>query len=209
METKTCLKCDMSKNICEFNKDKNRNDGLQPICRTCNKEYKLNYYSKNKKNILNKSKKYYTENKPQIIKRVKIWSDNNQDKVKDYKRNYLQINRDEINKKMSERKKNDPILKLKMLYRSKLNKILGSKKEKTFDLIGCSPTQLKEHIENQFWVGMSWENHGLFGWHIDHKIPLSSAKDEEELKKLCHYTNLQPLWAIDNIKKRDKICYGN
>lgn len=56
---------------------------------------------------------------------------------------------------------------------------------------------------------MSWENHGLFGWHIDHKIPLSSAKDEEELKKLCHYTNLQPLWAIDNIKKRDKICYGN
>ena len=92
-----------------------------------------------------------------------------------------------------------------MLYRSKINKILGSKREKTFDLIGCSPLKLKEHLEEQFTEGMCWENHGLFGWHIDHIIPLSSAKNDDELKKLCHYTNLQPLWALDNILKRDKL----
>ena len=209
METKTCLKCQLSKNICDFNKDKNRNDGLQPICKVCNKEYKLEYYLKNKSKILDKSKIYYEHNKGHVIERVKLWGENNQEKVKEYKKSYVKNNRDIINERMSERKKNEPILKLKMLYRSKINKILGSKKEKTFDLIGCSPLQLKEYLEKQFRMGMTWENHGLFGWHIDHIIPISSAKNDEELKKLCHYTNLQPLWALDNIRKRDKIINGD
>jgi hypothetical protein len=83
---------------------------------------------------------------------------------------------------------------------------LGSKKDrKTFDIIGCTPQFLKEHLENQFVGDMNWNNHGLFGWHIDHIIPLSSAKTEEELYKLCHYSNLQPLWAEDNLKKSNKI----
>jgi hypothetical protein len=51
---------------------------------------------------------------------------------------------------------------------------------------------------------MCWENHGQFGWHIDHKIPLNSAKTEDEIYKLCHYTNLQPLWWKDNLEKRKK-----
>ena len=51
---------------------------------------------------------------------------------------------------------------------------------------------------------MTWENHGHGGWHIDHIIPLDSALSEEELYKLCHYTNLQPLWAKDNIRKGNK-----
>ena len=54
---------------------------------------------------------------------------------------------------------------------------------------------------------MSWETHSLYGWHIDHIIPLSSAKTEEEIYQLCHYTNLQPLWAEDNLKKGDKLDY--
>ena len=209
MEIKICLKCRLSKNICDFNNDKNRNDGLQPICKVCNKEYKSEYYSKNKNKILDKSKIYYEQNKEHVIERVKSWGEDNQDKIKEYKKSYVKNNRDAINKRMSERKKNEPILKLKMLYRSKINKILGSKREKTFDLIGCSPSQLKEYLEKQFWVGMTWKNHGLFGWHIDHIIPISSAKNDEELKKLCHYTNLQPLWALDNIRKRDNIINGS
>ena len=52
---------------------------------------------------------------------------------------------------------------------------------------------------------MSWDNYGLYGWHIDHKVPLSLAKTEEELLKLCHFSNLQPLWAKDNLKKGDSI----
>jgi hypothetical protein len=74
-------------------------------------------------------------------------------------------------------------------------------------MIGCVPKQLKIHIENQFTDNMSWDNYGLFGWHIDHIVPLSSAKTEEDLYKLCHYTNLQPLWAKDNWSKSNKLDY--
>jgi hypothetical protein len=79
-----------------------------------------------------------------------------------------------------------------------------TKKNKTFEVIGCTPKELKEHLENQFTDGMSWDKMGK-EIHIDHIIPLSSAKTEEEIYKLCHYKNLQPLWAIDNMKKGDKI----
>ena len=78
-----------------------------------------------------------------------------------------------------------------------------TKKNKTFDIVGCSPLQLREYIEKQFVNGMNWENRS--SWHIDHIIPLSSANNEEELYKLFHYTNLQPLWAEDNMKKINKI----
>ena len=80
-----------------------------------------------------------------------------------------------------------------------------SKRNKTFHIVGCPPEYLKEHLETQFVDGMSWNNYGRYGWHIDHIIPLSSAKTEDELYKLCHYTNLQPLWAEDNLKKSNKI----
>ena len=52
---------------------------------------------------------------------------------------------------------------------------------------------------------MTFDNHGLYGWHIDHIIPLYSAKNEEDIIKLCHYTNLQPLWAEENLSKSNKI----
>ena len=80
-----------------------------------------------------------------------------------------------------------------------------TKKNKTFDIVGCTPEFLKEHLEKQFKNEMTWENYGFYGWHIDHIIPLSSAKNEEELYKLCHYTNLQPLWAKENLSKGTKI----
>ena len=85
-----------------------------------------------------------------------------------------------------------------------LNILEISKKNKTFDIVGCSPEFLKQHLEKQFTEGMCWE---LLGQHIhiDHIIPLSSAKTEDELYKLCHYENLQPLWAEDNLKKSNKI----
>lgn len=80
----------------------------------------------------------------------------------------------------------------------------GFKKgSKTEEILGCKWEFLKAHIEAQFTEGMSWENRRL--WHIDHIIPLSSAKDEGTLLKLCHYSNLQPLWWRDNISKGAKM----
>ena len=72
--------------------------------------------------------------------------------------------------------------------------------------LGCSLEQLKKYLESKFQPGMSWDNYSYTVWHIDHIIPLSSFNltDIEELKKACHYTNLQPLWTIENLKKSNK-----
>lgn len=75
--------------------------------------------------------------------------------------------------------------------------------------LGCSVEFFKKYLESLFLEGMSWDNYGE--WHIDHKIPLSSFNllDHKELSKACYYTNLQPLWAIDNLMKADKIEGSN
>lgn len=78
-----------------------------------------------------------------------------------------------------------------------------SKKSRTHELLGCDWDFLKKYIEQRFKDGMTWENRSE--WHIDHIIPLSSANSEKELNKLFHYTNLQPLWAAENLKKKNKM----
>lgn len=80
-----------------------------------------------------------------------------------------------------------------------------SKNTKTAEMLGCSWEELKTHIERQFTIGMSWDNRSQ--WHIDHIVPLASAKDESEVIALCHYTNLRPMWAGENIAKSDKREY--
>jgi hypothetical protein len=105
------------------------------------------------------------------------------------------------------KRKTDPIYKAKCNIRRRLalslKKKFWLKRSKFAEYIGCTQNELKVHLERQFTDGMTWENQGK--WHIDHIIPISSAKTEEEMYKLCHYTNLQPLWAIDNIKKSNKM----
>lgn len=78
-------------------------------------------------------------------------------------------------------------------------------KEKHSKKLGCSSEQLKRHLESKFESGMTWENYGE--WHIDHSYPLSKAYEEgqESFSKACHYTNLQPLWAKDNLAKSNSI----
>ena len=101
----------------------------------------------------------------------------------------------------------DPIFLAKNRLRGRLYKMIKlkkfTKKSKTAEIVGCSWEQLRLYIESQFIEGMSWENRDL--WHIDHIIPLSSAKTVGDLEKLCHYTNLRPLWASDNMSKGAKL----
>lgn len=110
------------------------------------------------------------------------------------------------------RYRTDSLYKLRECIKSNLYSQLKrgnyTKSSSTFKLLGCSYKDLKLHLESQFKEGMSWQNHGE--WHIDHVIPLSSAKTEEEFKKLWYYKNLQPLWAEENYNKKslDNIKYN-
>ena len=201
METKICTNCYIEKSLDEFHNSKKGKFGKVSKCKSC----VILYQSERKKLKRDYDKKYRETNKLKINNRILLYNEKNKSRISLRKTNWYNTNKTHINKRISDRKKSDPIFKLKTLYRTKINKILGSKREKTFDLIGCSPDTLKSHIENQFKPDMNWENHGTMGWHIDHIIPLSSAKNEYELKELCHYTNLQPLWWFENLQKGSKV----
>lgn len=139
-----------------------------------------------------KSKNYYIKNADRIKKRVREYSKNNKDKVYQYVKNKI---------------KSDPFYAARAKFRSLTSTAFarrGYKKDsRTEELLGCSFEVAKAHIERQFKKGMSWKNRSE--WHLDHKIPLASAKTIDELKVLCHYTNLQPLWKEENLSKHDKI----
>lgn len=99
----------------------------------------------------------------------------------------------------------NPVYYLQKVCRARIWAALngvGKKPTKTEIMIGCTYDELRRHLESMFRDGMSWENKGK--WHIDHIIPLSSAKTQEDVIKLCHYSNLQPLWEQENKKKGNK-----
>lgn len=109
---------------------------------------------------------------------------------------------------MGDRYKNDINFRLANALRSRVRgafKSGGEKAEKTMELLGCSVQHVKDHLESQFTEGMTWENQGE--WHIDHIRPCASfdLEDPEEQKKCFHWTNLQPLWALDNLRKGAKF----
>lgn len=90
--------------------------------------------------------------------------------------------------------------------RGRFNKALHGnyKSGSAVDDLGCSIEELRIHLESKFNLGMSWDNYGREGWQIDHIVPLCrfDLSNAIELKRACHYTNLQPLWRDDNLKKR-------
>lgn len=189
METKKCSKCGIIKEVCEFRKDKTKKDGIYSSCKHC----KLIWRRENKEitNATNRRSKK-----------------NNKDKIIKYNSDYQKKNRDRINEKIRSRHKNDILFKLSRNVRTRMGMFLKTKnytkgKNNTKDIIGCTPQELRDFIEKKFKDGMSWDNRNE--WHIDHIIPLSSAKTQEEVLRLCHYTNLQPLWVRENLQKSNKI----
>lgn len=181
---KHCNKCDTDKPLTEFYSCKR--SGLQPKCKDCEKKYKKATSKKDKENKRN----HYLKHTDKIKKRVAA---------------YNKINRNAMRKAMFI---NRPEQKMVHSQRTRLNTLLKSKKQNsTINLLGCTAIELKIYIEKQFEKGMTWENHGLYGWHLDHIIPCAMFNlfDENDLKQCFHHTNLQPLWAKDNLLKSDKI----
>ena len=215
---KKCTTCNLKKELNEFHKKRDTKDGFNQSCKFCRKKHGKEYRKNNKDKIKQYRKKYYQINKDHY----KEYYNLNEDKIKEYfkkyyqinkdhykesQKEYVQINKDRRNKYLREKRKVDPLYKMKCNLRSRTKIIFKSngytKDTKTQEMLGVDWEVCKANIERQFTKGMSWENQG--DWHIDHIIPLASANTEQELKKLCHYSNLQPLWAVDNIIKSAKI----
>jgi len=175
------------------------------------KEAKKQWDLDNKKEIKEASKQYRLDNKEELKERHKKYRLDNPEKCKEATRKWRLNNPEKVkeskNKYRNNRYQTDPLFKLSSNMRSRIIMFIKSsglkKTSKSFDMIGCTPEYLKQHLEKQFVDGMTWDNHG--DWHIDHIIPLASAVTPEELTKLFHYSNTQPLWAIDNLIKGDKI----
>ena len=209
MNTKICSKCNIEKDVCNFHKWKYGPDGYKRICKECRNIESKTYYNNNDENIKLKVSNYRKDNPDKVKELKKRIYERDKERILMVVKTYRENNRQKRNEYNKNRKIVDPIYNLKHLMNSRMRIFMKSqnitKKNKTFEIVGCSPKELKEHLENQFKNGMTWDNQGE--WHIDHIIPLSSGNTEEEIIKLCHYTNLQPLWAIDNMKKGSKTPF--
>lgn len=175
------------------------------------KEYNKLYRAKNREKLKEKNRIYYHSNKEKIKLKQKEWVEKNPNYHKDYLKKWNKANKENHRKYMidynKKRRENDILFKLCFNLRSRLNRVVKSKKmnkdNQLKQYLGCDLDYLKHYLESKFTIDMSWDNYGQ--WHIDHIIPLNSAKSIEELYVLCHFTNLQPLWAFDNLSKGDKI----
>jgi hypothetical protein len=249
MGNKKCTRCSIEKSLDEFDNNKTTKDGKASACKTCLKEYKKEYYLKNKtkilKNVKNYSdsnkekikdyqKKYFNLNKENLYQKQKEYKKLNDKEIKNYLENYRKENKEKIKSKNDiYRENNKNIIKIKHreiirnrrktdnLYRLKesisknirmsFKRANHLKKGNTLNILGCSFVEFKTYLESLWEPWMNWDNYGKYkkgelnyGWDIDHYVPIKTAKTVEDVIKLNHYTNLQPLCSYYNRNiKRD------
>ena len=177
---KKCTKCKLVKNRDQFYKGQANRDGLQSRCMKCCKKYRYIPAKPNKEY----RRRYRKTEKSKRMQAV-------------YQKRYIA----KCNK--------NPIALIHLRITSKVSNVMSGKKQykSIFVFLGYTPKALKEHLESQFTEGMTWDNYGLYGWHIDHIIPrcFFNFDDIVEFKYCWSLHNLQPLWAKDNLKKGSKL----
>lgn len=194
---KTCSSCEIEKELDEFPKGKKYTDGRRGVCKICTVSYSRKYTIKQGeyKCIVCNENKLHNEfhscpqNKNGLRQTCK-------DCTPTRSRDFMKVYYSDLNFRLKHC--------LRTRIRHSINSQNVSKSNKTPELVGCSIMNLKTHLESKFTEGMTFENYGE--WHIDHIRPCASfnLEDPEEQKKCFHWTNLQPLWALDNIRKGDK-----
>jgi hypothetical protein len=176
----------------------------QGQCRICHNDQNKNYQKDHKQELVTYMNKYYHIKRDEILAQHKEYRDSGKfDKTgyeKEYKKN---------------RQKEDINFKLVCNLHNRLYDALkkNQKKGSAVKDLGCSVNFLKQYLESKFLPDMTWNNWGKGpdNWNIDHIIPLSSfdLTDRDQLLKVVHYTNLQPLWEPDNLQKSSKILVVN
>lgn len=231
MKQLTCNTCLKVKNVISFGIRKDRSKGFCSSCKECLAKEKRkarskdplkhrrqsirSYYKRKKQGKIkplsikqleiarSRRKEYYSENKEKVLAKAKIYYQENKKKI--IKRNALYKTKLFANK--PEKK---AIANLYSVYRSAIKRACNQnpivrKRLSSYKNLGCNSEMFKVYIESKFKEGMYWSNYGA--WEIDHIFPLSkiNLNDLDSLAKVLHYTNLQPLWAIENKRKSNKI----
>ncbi len=197
MHFKICTKCGKEKELSEFHKQKDGKFGVRGDCKSCRKEYYKDYSKNYRKNNKDYFKNYYEINKKELLKTFKQYYKKNKEKML---KQIIKNNKIRYQKNLR--------YKLEINLRRRVNLALKGKDKalSTMFLIGCEIDYLMYHLQEQFQLGMSWDNYGLHGWHIDHIKPCAKfdLSIPEEQHKCFNFKNLQPLWAIDNYRKSDR-----
>jgi hypothetical protein len=225
----SCKSCQKEYSDSFYLENKNRlcdysNNYYKDVCNNLDykfkrREYMSDYSSENKESIKEYNKKYNSDNREKISDNKKVYRENNKENIKKYKIDNKEKIRDYSLKYYYNRIETDNLFylsfKIRNLIRISIKKRGYSKKTKTNEILGCSFIDFKKHLESKFEPWMTWDNHGIYsgvfnyGWDIDHIVPVSSAKTEEDVIRLNHYTNLQPLCSfINRVIKREKLIYG-
>lgn len=176
-----------------------------------NRDKEKAYRERNKEIIREKQRIRYQNNKEEYAIKSKIYRENHKEEKRLQDKRYRKNHREELNKKQLQRKENDAVYKLKCNLRGMIKNSFRrrgfKKKQKGEEIYGCTVNELIEHLiktyENNYNERWDWKY--LKDVHVDHIIPLASANTEEDVKKLCHYTNLQLLKAKDNLDKKDSL----
>lgn len=173
-----------------FHKSNSSKCGLHSRCKSCKKLLEIERRKKNPEKAL---------------LRDEFYREKYREKKLSYSKDYGQKNKKRLNEKRKKRYHSDPKYKMKHILRGRFYGVITKKYQSSMDF-GCSIEELCSHIESQFSDGMTWENHGNKGWHIDHIKPCCAfdLTDPQQQRECFHYSNLQPLWAIDNLKKNGK-----
>ncbi|MFC5584473.1 hypothetical protein ACFPOD_05075 [Nitratireductor kimnyeongensis] len=237
MQEKTCTKCGTKKPVSEYSKLKSGRFGVRSACKQCTNEYNAKYRSENQElvkastaswraenkdhireynsryheaNYTPKPKKpvrskkdadrqYYNDNREAIIKRATDWNKDNREKSREHSRNTQKKRRLTAKGRIEDTMSSS-------LYQA----VKGAKSGRRWEtLVGYTVEELMAHLESLFLPGMTWENYGRGGWHIDHKIPRSAfnyeTPDHIDFRRCWSLDNLQPLWERDNIVKGNRL----
>jgi endogenous inhibitor of DNA gyrase (YacG/DUF329 family) len=182
-----------------------------PENREKKRERDREYSAKNREKLRLKAREYWLANKVLVREKQRKYAEKNKDK----KQAYFLANKDVIRKNhakwCAKQRRKNPIYKLHDNITSLIGLSLKTGKcgKRTKEILGYSIDQLKKHLEKLFKPGMTWENYGKNGWHVDHRIPLRvfniTSVNDIDFKRAWSITNLQPLWAHDNLAKNGKI----
>lgn len=198
--TKQCYRCEQSLPIDGFSLN-----GIyrRNTCKSCRTIQTREYNEANLEKVQYQRRKHRQADPQRHRDRSAKWRAENPERCRAHSRTYVR-----------ERHRSDPAFRLKRNLRTRIYNCLrnGYKSAGTMDLLGCSFEAFQDHMQSLFQPGMTWENHGQGSdkWHIDHIRPCASfdLSDAEQQRVCFHYTNHQPLWQPDNIRKSDHLDYS-